>query len=191
MPLHIHLHEEKIRRWPSLVDEAVATRSIRRKSLGELIGKLAFAQTSIFGRFGRTLLKPLVVRLYSNPYAEFLTETDVRVLEWLAASIRATIPRIVEFKSPHPEILIYTAAAGKLGTSSSILAAVVSEPGLLSSDGFPSAALTERKDPIWETISRQPHTFTAMNFWLFCNGLLPKGFHQRKERYFLRGKLQH
>ena len=47
------------------------------------------------------------------------------------------------------EIRIYTnAAAGKLGASSAILSAAVIEPGLHASEGYCSAALTEKTDPV-------------------------------------------
>lgn len=120
-----------------------------------------------FGRFGLTLIKPLYTQLYSNPYTEVITETEVRILEWWAASIRATIPRIVAAKSPRPEILIYTdAATGKLGTHPAIIAAVVIEPMLLSSDGYFAAALTEKPTPSGKRFPRQPHTFTAAKSWM-------------------------
>ena len=153
MPLHIRLHEGEIRKRSSLVDEAVSPRRIRHKSLGELFGALTFTQSSIFGRFGRTPVNPLYKKLYPNPYAEILTVDEVRILEWRDVPIRDTIPRIAEIKLHRSEILIYTdAAAEKSGASSAILAAVVTEPGLLASDGYPPSALTEKTDPFWETI---------------------------------------
>ena len=149
----IHLHEEQIRKWPALVDEAVSPRMIHRKSLMELIGGLTFTQTSIFWRFGRTPNKPLYKMLYPNHYSEILTGDDVRIPEWRGAPIRATIPGIAEIKSHRSEILIYTdAEAAKSGVSSAILAVVVTEPGLLAADGYPATALTEKTDPVCETI---------------------------------------
>ena len=96
---------------------------------------------------------PIYEKLYSNPYTEILTGADVRILEWWGAPIRATTPRIAEIESHRPEILNYAdSAAGKLGASPDIPAAVVTESGLLASEGYRPTALTEKTDTVWETI---------------------------------------
>ena len=154
---------------------------IHRELQGKLIGKLSFAQTSIFCRFGRTPLKSLYAKIRSNPYVEALTDTDVRIVEWRSASIFATIPRIVEMKAPRPEILTDTdAAKGKLGTSSAALAAVVIESSLLFADGYFSAVLVEKPEPIWRTI----FSTTAYIYGLELLAVLATVFRLRD---FLRG----
>ena len=68
MHLHIQIHEEEIRNWPSLADEVVRPRMTRRKSPGELTWRIAISQSPMFGSFGRTLLKP-----YKKRFAPILT----------------------------------------------------------------------------------------------------------------------
>ena len=135
-----------------------------------------------FGRFGRTLLKPLYAKLYSNPFTEPLTDDETHISEWWASSIRATVPRVVEIKPPHPEVLIYTdAASGKVGSDSASLAAVVLIPDDFHASGCFSAVLSEHADSSWETIFSE----TTYIFGLELLAVVATVFFLRD---FLRGK---
>ena len=68
MILMIYLPQEKITKWPNIIDEILTLGKIQHKPLEKLIGKLVYTQTSVFGRFGRAMLKPLYTKLHTHPY---------------------------------------------------------------------------------------------------------------------------
>ena len=108
-------------------------------------GGLSFTQTSIFGRFGRALLKPLYTKLDSPPYFQTISDEESLVLQRRPASIRSAKPRRVEIKSPFQDVIIYTDAA----TSSAVSAALVIEPDVFLSESLFSATFAECDDPDW------------------------------------------
>ena len=65
--LMIFLHKGKIAKRPAIIYEVILIGRIQRKPLGELTEGLVFTQTSVFGRFGRTLLKPLYTQPRAHP----------------------------------------------------------------------------------------------------------------------------
>ena len=132
MLLNIHLHPERIELWPMIAPTIISEGIVQHKAIESLIGKLRFTQTSIFGRFGRTLLNPLYSKLHSHPYDDHLSIEGIPPQRWRAASIRASAPLVVEIKSSRPEILIYTDAA----TAARIVDAVIAEIESLLSSGF-------------------------------------------------------
>ena len=64
MSLVISLPRDKAHRWASLIMEAVVAKCISHSALGSLIGRLSFAQTAVFGKFARSIMKPLYIKLY-------------------------------------------------------------------------------------------------------------------------------
>ena len=66
--LIISLPEPKKEKWANITHEFASKGAISHKDLGKLIGGLSFTQTSVFGRFGRTLLRPLHDKLKRLPY---------------------------------------------------------------------------------------------------------------------------
>ena len=121
MKLKIFLPRSKIVARSDAILETISKGYIEHKPLERLIGKLPFTQTSIFGRFVGTLLKFLHTKLHHKPYLGHLSEEEIDILHWRVASLRASIPRIVEVTSTRPEVIIYTDAA----TSTRIVAAIV------------------------------------------------------------------
>ena len=81
MLLRIYLHQEKITKWANIIEEVLVLGNIQHKPLAKLIGKLAYAQKSVFGRFGRTVLKPLYTKIHAHPYTEFISPCEAGVPE--------------------------------------------------------------------------------------------------------------
>ena len=59
MLLRFFLPEDEILARSALIGEFIEARSISHKQLEKLVGRLSFTQTSVSGRFGRALLRPL------------------------------------------------------------------------------------------------------------------------------------
>ena len=57
--LSISTPEEKRAKWPDLLPTYLKEGRIPHRCLGELIGRLLFSQTAIFGKFTRTQLRPM------------------------------------------------------------------------------------------------------------------------------------
>ena len=146
--LNIFLPEEKIFLRATLIEAINVKGSVQHKKLEKLIGKLSFTQTSVFGRFGRTPLRPLRRKLHSRPYISPLSISESNLLSWRAAPIRAARPRNVLSRQEFREIVIYTDAA----TSASILAAVVIDVQQFAKDNSSESTCTEVADKDWETI---------------------------------------
>ena len=73
MKLSISLDQEKSERWIELISQIIQAESIDHSLLDKLIGKLSFAQTTVFGKFARTLAQPLYDKLHAHPYDESLS----------------------------------------------------------------------------------------------------------------------
>ena len=145
MLLRIFLPEDKILTWSAQIDEFTRAGSISHKQLEKLVGRLSFTQTSVFGRFGRTLLRPLHRKLHQHPFQERFSSDEMSLLAWWAASIRAARPRVVHLKSNFPEVVIYTDAA----TSTCIIAAVIIDVKNFSKFPAFEAVLSEQADATW------------------------------------------
>ena len=142
MPLRIFLPDDKILAWSALIDELIAARSTPHKQLAKLVGRVPFTQTSVFGRFGRTLLRPLHMKLRQPPFQEHFSPDELILLAWRAGPIRAARPRVIRLKSIRPEVAVYTDAA----TSASLIAAVVIDVVNFAKGPAFGAVLIERVD---------------------------------------------
>ena len=56
--------------------------------LGKLIGNVPITQTSVFGRLGGTLLRPLHDKLKPRPYVDNLSADEVDILRWWVSLLR-------------------------------------------------------------------------------------------------------
>ena len=63
MDLCISLPQGKTIRWSEIAESTASKGSIPHKDLGKLLGGLSFSQTSVFGKFGGTMLKSLFGKL--------------------------------------------------------------------------------------------------------------------------------
>ena len=147
MLLRITPPQDKIARWSQIaIDHATSGRA-SHKDLEKLIGKLSFTQTSAFGRFGRTLLKPLHDKLKERPYSEQLSDRERDILLWWVQSLRETIPRTILIKPTNPEFIIYTDAA----TSTKVLAVLLLRVEGFDSDPCFGELRVETSEGEWET----------------------------------------
>ena len=146
--LNICLRGEKIWLCATLIGEIIAKGSVQHKKLEKLVGKFAATQTSVFGRFGRAILKPLRRKLHIRPYVSSLSSSESNLLSWRASSIRAARPRQGLLRQKFPEIVIYTDSA----TSTAILAAVVVDVQQFPKGNSSAAKFTDVADKDWGTI---------------------------------------
>ena len=111
MKLTISLDQEKSFRWIELISDILKSPHIDHSSLDKLIGKLSFAQTTIFGKFARTLAQPLYDMLNAQPFCGDITD-ELRVnLRWWRHALASIRSRIVSFRPPSPHFIIYTDAS--------------------------------------------------------------------------------
>ena len=99
-------------------------------ALETIIGRLSFAQTSVFGRIGRAMLSPLYAKLHSRAYNPALGEKDLTTLRWWVVALSHMKPRKALPLPPLPDRVVYTDAAGK----SAIIAAVTFDPTRFASN---------------------------------------------------------
>ena len=59
MTLSLALSQDKANSWASIIDGIIKDGHLHHALLESLIGRLGFAQTAVFGRFARAMLKPL------------------------------------------------------------------------------------------------------------------------------------
>ena len=79
---------------------------------GKIRGRLGWAQSLLFGRFGRAHPAPFTARQYSKSNGRVPISTELReVLTWWIAMLSNPVPRRISYKAG-PPILIYTDACG-------------------------------------------------------------------------------
>ena len=90
--------------------------ALERKSLtpaqaAKTIDELGFAQTLMFGKFGRARLSALPSRQYSIAQANTLDAELLGVTPWWLGALSSSIPRRVSSRPP-PPIVVYKDASG-------------------------------------------------------------------------------
>ena len=155
--LSIELPQGKIAKWSQIIRDHIAGGRITSKHLEKLIGKLSFTQTSVFGRFGRTLLIALHYKLKERPYSEILSPRELDILSRRSQAIATHIARTVEIKPKFPEFVIYTDAT----TSTRITAALVFNNEVPSDFPIIDELAEEVSPPSGGKPSTAQHTFTA------------------------------
>lgn len=148
MSLFTDLPAIKKRRRASLIRQTLAAGSIRHDELGSPTGLLPFSQTSVFGRFGRSMMQPLYRKVYFPFYSPVISPDEALVLERRAALLRRIRPRVVSSLGRYPDCVIYSDAAASTG----IMACVVfNRSGFLHS---PRARIARwvRAHPDWLVI---------------------------------------
>ena len=124
MSLVISLPREKAHHWAKIILEIIATAHLSHATLESLIGRLSFAQTSVFGRFARAMLKPLYAKLFSPRYHPQLSLPLLRNLQWWASSLLTLTPRVATLNRSSPDWVIYTDAAFMEGQGGAHIAAI-------------------------------------------------------------------
>ena len=111
MKLEISLDQEKSERWTELISQIIKAQSIDHDLLDKLIGKLSFAQTTVFGKFARTLAQPLYDMLNAHPYTELISEEVREILVWWRHALSSVHKRIVSVRPHFPRYIIYSDAS--------------------------------------------------------------------------------
>ena len=124
MTLTLALTPEKASTWASLIDRFIAEGHISHAQLEALIGRLGFAQTAVFGRFARAMIKPLYTKLYAKRYNSAIAPPLMRNLRWWGATLMNIIPRVVAFDRSNPDWVLYTDAAFDSGPQGARIAAL-------------------------------------------------------------------
>ena len=109
--LKISLPVEKRKIWPGLIGGSLIEGRIPHISIGNLIGKLSFSQNSLFCKFDRTQMMPLLTKLNRRVYNAHLSAGGRLVFVWWARSIADFTPRLATPRPRRPGWLIYTDAA--------------------------------------------------------------------------------
>ena len=84
---------------------------ISHSCVGELIERLLFSQTCVFGKFARTQLRPLHQKFHQRVYNAQLSRHERCAFEWWRAAIADFTPRIAVPILPIADWVIYTDAA--------------------------------------------------------------------------------
>ena len=158
--LSIALPQDKITKWSQIIRDRIANGRTTSNHLGKLIGAFPFAETSVFGRFGRAILIPLRGKLEERPYSEILSAREIDILLWRGKAITSHAPRTVEIRHKFPEYVIYTDAA----TSNRITAALVFNNATPSEHPIIDELREEEPPPLGRTPFRAQHTFTGSKF---------------------------
>ena len=154
MTLSIRLPKKKAAMWAMSIAAHTSSGRISHADLESVIGRLSFAQTSVFGRIGRAMLSPLYTKLRAKSYDPTLDLKELTTLRWWVVALGQLPARKATPQPSVPERVVYTDAAGK----SAIIAAVVIDP----------SRFTESKtiDTVWslKTGLRWKSTFAKTNF---------------------------
>ena len=124
MTLSLSLSPDKARKWASGIETLIREGSVSHMALESLIGRLGFAQSSVFGRFARAMMKPLYTKLYAQRYSATLDPTLIRTLAWWVATLRNILPRVISFERSKPDWVIYTDASFEPGPVGGHIAAI-------------------------------------------------------------------
>ena len=110
MSLVISLPRDKAYRCARSITTVLRGKAVSRANLEALIGRLSFAQTAVYGKFDRAMLKPLYNKLYSKRYFPMLSPASERNLRWRVATIISLTPRLATQTRTRPDWVIYTDA---------------------------------------------------------------------------------
>ena len=119
--LSISLPPEKRKNWPQLLASYLKEGSITHSCLEKLIGRLLFSQTAVFGKFARTQLRPLYLKLHRRVYCAKLSAQEKLLFSWWKQIVEEFRPRIAIPRPIRPHWILYTDAA----TSTRLLCAVL------------------------------------------------------------------
>ena len=119
--LEISLPAEKRKSWSQLIASFLTAGKISHSCLEKLIGRLLFSQSAVFGKFARTQLRPLYLKLHRRVYCAKLSAQERLLFSWWKQVIEEFTPRISVPRPLRPHWILYTDAA----TSTRLLCAVL------------------------------------------------------------------
>ena len=88
---------------------------IRNDEIQKLIGELPFAQSMVFGKCARALLRPLYSWLYSGHFDARITPQIAEIFCWWVRLLRSLQPMICPIRPRYPDFIIFTDAPYKQG----------------------------------------------------------------------------
>ena len=100
----------KAAEYRSMLLNVIATRKLSPDAAAKLRGKLGFAQSLLFGKYGRAMMHDLTLRQYSTTKAP-LTDALIETAQWWLDALQCSFPRELRFRYPEP-VTIYTDAQG-------------------------------------------------------------------------------
>ena len=103
--------EKRKRAWSALILSYLARNRIPYQELGNLIDRIAFSQTLLFGKFAITQLLSLYQKQYRRGYNAALSAEERAVFSWWYETIISFTPRISRPLSRKFDWLLYTDAA--------------------------------------------------------------------------------
>ena len=111
--VHASLPKAKARKIIDEIQHILKTNVLSPAQAAKLRGKLGFAQSLLFGRFGRAMLKPITERQYSVVRRRAPLRTNLRVaLTWWVSALKNPKPRTVPLRPVRP-CVVYTDACGE------------------------------------------------------------------------------
>ena len=128
MSLVISLPREKAHHWARMIQTIIANDTVPHATLESLIGRLSFAQTAVFGRLARAMMKPLYTKLYAPRFPPQLSPALVRNLQRWATTLLSMRPRVATLSRSGPDWVIYTDAAYEEAPNGAHIAAVFLKP---------------------------------------------------------------
>ena len=110
---HSSIHLSKATKIIEETKDIIKANTISTSRSSKLRGELGFAQSLVFGLFGRALLKPIAERQYSlvRKRARIRTKLTVSLTRW-ASSLKDPEPRTVPLRPVRP-FVVYTDACGE------------------------------------------------------------------------------
>ena len=124
MTLSLSLSVDKAIRWAGLIERILRDNLITHTTLESLLGRLVFAQTAVFGKFARAMLKPLYIKFYAPRYNSRLTPAIIRNLTWWISALRNVQKGVIHFNRSSPDWILYTDAAFDEGPGGARMAAI-------------------------------------------------------------------
>ena len=121
--LTISLPNDKRVKWQEMLAGIIASRRVTHAALESIIGRLGFAQCSIYSKFARTMLQPLYAKLYAKPYYLSIHGRTLDVIRWWWVALDKLPPRSIKPRNEKPDFILYTDASYENG--SGVLAAVL------------------------------------------------------------------
>ena len=119
--LEISLPADKRKSWSQLLASFLKEGKISHSCLEKLIGRLLFSQSAVFGKFARTQLRPLYLKLHRRVYCAKLSAQEKLLFSWWKQVIEEFTPRVAVPRPIRPHWILYTDAA----TSARLLCAVL------------------------------------------------------------------
>ena len=161
MAILIRLHPLKAKTCTSTMDRIITSGSISRKELESVIGRLSFAQTSVFGRICRSTLAPLYTKLHMETYFAALTLKEATPLRWWALALAHVKPGRDTPKPPTTERIVYADSAGK----SKIISEVCHKPETFASRARLDSVRSFKTGTNGEQPSGKLVTYKALRCW--------------------------